>query len=461
MRWTFAYLLAVGLLPLGFASRASAMTYTVRLDGSGNFSAIQPAIDACSAGDTVLVGPGTYAGAANRDLDFHGVDLVLLSELGRDQTEIDCEEAGRGFYLHSGETLAAAIAGFSVRNAFVDIANGGGLYCTNASISLLHSRFASCYAGHGGGVTIGTGSGHIDDCEFVNCHGLATGGALVVAASATADIHNTVFESNSAGEGGALRVTTSALTITDCTFDSNLDAGDGGAISLDLNSTATIAGTTFVGNHGYNGGAIALYRTPDVTISNCWFEGNSAGNKGGAIWYESSSTPPPTAPTIEGCLFLGNGAEGGGAIGLWLNASLHIARCSFVGNSESGEGGGAIRCDNASSPTIEQVLIVENPGGGIFTRLGSEPVLSCCDVWDNPGGNFTGEMVDPTGSDGNISMDPMLCLDLNPSNPYTLRADSPCAPTGNDCGVQIGAFGVGCDVVATEDTSWSAVKSRY
>ena len=460
MRWTFAYLLAVGLLPLGFASRASAMTYTVRLDGSGNFSAIQPAIDACSAGDTVLVGPGSYTGAQNRDLDFSGVDLLLTSEAGKEQTVLDCEELGRGFSFHSGESTAAVVRGLTVRNARLEGYPGGGVYCQQSGLSLVDCRFESCSSSHGGGLSAGSGEVRISGCEFTDCHGLANAGALSLSYS-NAEIAGTRFVSNSAGTGGALRASFSTVSLVDCTFDSNLDAGDGGAISLDLNSTATIAGTTFVGNHGYNGGAIALYRTPDVTISNCWFEGNSAGNKGGAIWYESSSTPPPTAPTIEGCLFLGNGAEGGGAIGLWLNASLHIARCSFVGNSESGEGGGAIRCDNASSPTIEQVLIVENPGGGIFTRLGSEPVLSCCDVWDNPGGNFTGEMVDPTGSDGNISMDPMLCLDLNPSNPYTLRADSPCAPTGNDCGVQIGAFGVGCDVVATEDTSWSAVKSRY
>lgn len=459
MRITTSQLLVVGALLQALAGSALATTHTVRLDGSGGFSTIQPAIDACSMGDTVLVGPGTYTGAENRNLDFHGVDLVLMSELGRDQTVIDCQELGRGFYLHTGETIAATIAGFTIRNALVD-GNGGGFLCYGAGCSLRNVKFEHCYSSHGGGGGISTGNVLLINCEFVDCHGLGTGGALAIA-YATMEIRECVFASNSAGEGGALKVGFSTISIADCTFDSNLDADGGGAISLELHSSASITGSSFLGNHGSDGGAISLYRTPEVTISDCWFDGNSAGNKGGAIWYEASSPPPPTAPTIEDCLFLGNSAEGGGAIGMWLNASPRILRCTFVGNSESGEGGGAIRCENASSPILEQVLIVDNPGGGIYTRLGSAPVLSCCDVWDNPGGNFTGEMVDPTGSNGNISLDPRFCLGLNPASPYTLHADSPCAPGNNDCGVQIGAFGVGCEVVAAKETSWGAVKSLY
>ncbi|MCB1161975.1 hypothetical protein KDL67_04740, partial [bacterium] len=94
MRSTLARLLIVGLLTPNLASWASALTYVVRLDGSGDFTAIQAAIDACAVGDTVLVGPGSYTGAQNRDLDFSGVDLLLTSEAGKEQTVLDCEELG-------------------------------------------------------------------------------------------------------------------------------------------------------------------------------------------------------------------------------------------------------------------------------------------------------------------------------------------------------------------------------
>jgi hypothetical protein len=39
---------------------ASARTWRVELDGSGDFTDIQPAVDASAAGDTILIGPGRY-----------------------------------------------------------------------------------------------------------------------------------------------------------------------------------------------------------------------------------------------------------------------------------------------------------------------------------------------------------------------------------------------------------------
>lgn len=40
---------------------ASARTWRVELDGSGDFTDIQPAVDASAAGDTILIGPGRFA----------------------------------------------------------------------------------------------------------------------------------------------------------------------------------------------------------------------------------------------------------------------------------------------------------------------------------------------------------------------------------------------------------------
>ena len=89
---------------------ADAVTHRVPSD----YGTIQAGIDAASEGDTVLVAPGTYTGAANKNLDFKGTNLVLRSEAGAEATVIDCEGAGRGIFLHSGETGASSIEGLTI-----------------------------------------------------------------------------------------------------------------------------------------------------------------------------------------------------------------------------------------------------------------------------------------------------------------------------------------------------------
>ena len=58
-------------------------------------------MDAAAEGDTVLVGPGTYTGPGNRDIELSGKAIVVVSENGPEETVIDCEgnpeDPHRGF----------------------------------------------------------------------------------------------------------------------------------------------------------------------------------------------------------------------------------------------------------------------------------------------------------------------------------------------------------------------------
>ncbi len=51
---------ALLLVAVGLASAASARTWRVELDGSGDYTDIQPAVDAATPGDTIRIGPGRF-----------------------------------------------------------------------------------------------------------------------------------------------------------------------------------------------------------------------------------------------------------------------------------------------------------------------------------------------------------------------------------------------------------------
>jgi hypothetical protein len=143
--WTFLFLLLAG--------GSSARIWNVTADGTGNALNIQAAIDSCASGDTVLAAPGTYTGAGNRDIDFTGKAIAVMSLSGPDVTIVDCEgsvgEYHRGFYFHSGEDTTSVLQGFTIRNGHAD--EGGAIYCSSSSPKIHANSFVDNYASDGGG----------------------------------------------------------------------------------------------------------------------------------------------------------------------------------------------------------------------------------------------------------------------------------------------------------------------
>ena len=122
----------------------------VKPDGSGDVATIQEAIDSSSTLDTILCAAGTFIGDGNRDLDFKGKNIVLMSESGPDLTTIDCEgsdlDQHRAFYLHSGEDTTAVIDGFTITRAYWDKGDYIGraaIYLNEAAVSLRHCLIIS------------------------------------------------------------------------------------------------------------------------------------------------------------------------------------------------------------------------------------------------------------------------------------------------------------------------------
>ena len=116
----------------------------------GDYSTIQEAINAASNGYTILVADGTYSGENNKNLDYLGKSIIVISENGPQDCIIDCEEQGRGFYFHNGEGVNSILTGFKIINGSIS-GLGGGIHCQTASPTIINCLIGGNYAGDGGG----------------------------------------------------------------------------------------------------------------------------------------------------------------------------------------------------------------------------------------------------------------------------------------------------------------------
>ena len=254
--------------------------------------------------------------------------------------------------------------------------------------------------------------------------------------------------------GGGMYCTSSSPTVTGCKFTGNSAFGGGGGLGCSGGSSPTVTGCEFTGNSAFGGGAAAVLSSSPA-FTDCVFAGNWAMVAGAMDCGGSSS------PTLTRCTFLGNDAAHGGAVECAGTASPTFLCCTFSGNTAD-DLGSAVCSRYDASPTLTGCVIAFSTSGpAVSCAYGGTVALSCCDVYGNVDGDWVGCIADQYGVDGNLSEDPLFCGDLNPEEPYTLHASSPCAPENNsECGL-IGAWGVGCGLTPVQAISWGAIKAMF
>jgi hypothetical protein len=259
--------IAICVLVAGLAGSAGAAVLNVKADGTGAYATIQAAINAAATGDQVVLQPGTYTGAGNRNVDFKG-KAISVSSIDPDDpgiietTIVDCQGAGRGFLFVTGETSAAILQGVTIINGHTD-GDGGGIVCHSSNPTIRKCHIHSCSAGTS--TTAGAGGGLSLD-------------------SANAVVSQCVLTGNSAWLGGGLYAGAGTPVVRDCVIAAN----------------TTIATTGTADSLG--GGAGVGFVASNATLSNCTIVGNTSPHNRGGLYVFMSSAPV----TVRNCVVWGN-----------------------------------------------------------------------------------------------------------------------------------------------------------
>ena len=186
------------------------------------FTTIQAALNAANDFDIIEVANGTYTGIGNRDLDYLGKPIMLLSKNGPEHTVIDCERRGQGFRFFRGEDERSVLQGITIKNG--KTSHGAGIFC-------------------------GASSPTIQNCILLHNHALQEGGGIYNDSS-NPTLINVILANNKAHAGGAIfNGSNASPMLQHCTLASNIASFVGGGLGhLDISSTPEVHNTILWGN---------------------------------------------------------------------------------------------------------------------------------------------------------------------------------------------------------------------
>jgi hypothetical protein len=426
------------------------------------YARIQQAMDHAVAGDEIVVAPGVYADTTNYahpTTDSTKCVVVMKSGVivrgsGMGVTIIDGLHAARGF--HAQDVTGGEIVGLTIRHCFNSWQDvyGAGIFCKNASPYIHNVEFVNNF--DGALICVDGASPRVEWC-VMNDNEAKAGAGLLVNPGCAPQLYDCRITNNRAPFATGAQLRSNAL-LDHCIISGNVTTGagtvlGGGILAID-GANPTIVDCEITNNTcSGNGAGVSFVGDGTLgTMERCKVIGNhSTGleGRGAGISVESSASP-----VIRGCVIARNDAAGqysdGGGVYV-IFSSLTMESCTLDGNwsasasAHAGNLGIETSMFVSSAISVTRTISSHSPAGrGVYcTGTGTDPTISCCDVFGNAGGDqFCG-----TGSD-NFSLDPLLCDPANDN--FHIATTSPCAPGHHPGGAQtcggllIGALGTGC-----------------
>jgi len=262
-------LFLLGLLAVG---SASASTYLVLPDGSGDAPTISSALALAVHGDVIELGDGVFSGPGNRNLDLAGLRVTLRSRSGNPRAcvidpEASAADPARALLCVSGETASTLIQGIGFR--------GGHL----------------AGAEEAGAAVLCVGSApHFDGCRFRGNFAVWSGGALAALGGADPLITNSEFSGNSSTYGGAVVIMDAAARLDGCIVNGNWASERGGGIYAGDHADLSLDGSTLVWNASPSGGGVAVVFQSSAQVSGSIIAFSTMGEGIGLPWSSSVVT---------------------------------------------------------------------------------------------------------------------------------------------------------------------------
>jgi parallel beta-helix repeat protein len=352
---------------------------------------IQAAINAAQTGDVVVVPPGDYY----ESILLSGRAITVKSNYEKDptakgKTVIRGSAGSSAVTFINCPTSGTVLEGFTVTGGSAD--RGGGILCQNSSPVIQYNTITGNTARRGGGIYCWDGSSPIIQHNTITNNCAASGGESpagggiccenesfpvifdndIISNTATWD-HAATYSDDAQGAGIFCGAGSGPTVLNNLIKDNRFPDGRGfgGGVCCHGGLTADIRGNRIIANRAHIGGGVCCRDDSFANLDNDTIVGNAA-EQGGGIWYDYTSSTPPSPAHARGT----------------------VQNC-IIAFSASGE--------------------------GVWRGGGARVALRYCDVFRNPGGDYHFPGGDQTGRNGNISDDPLFAEGL----PDEFRLRSP------------------------------------
>jgi hypothetical protein len=423
---------------------------------------IQSAVYAAFDGDTILIHEGVYI----ETVILYGKTLTIGSQFLLDgdtshiaQTSVVANsirpDTGSAFVYGYGETIESHLTGLTLSGHGTvwwqsGALSGGALFVSMSELTLEHCRLVNSTAVCGGGMLLTgnwawtTSKAAIQDCQFIGCHALNTGGGLY-ARDCSLRVERCEFVKDTADAGcSGLRITRSYATVNACTLRGCF--GPHGAMWYGRNE-GNVSDCLFEGNGGepLNTTSDLILDNNDAYVAHCIFRNNATGHS--PISLNQSVLPlrfygnvieNMVVTHLTGTVLMNDNSFGefgyniisnnqnvsGGAI-YCSHSRARIHHNAIVNNvSLNSERPSVLTSVTNARPTMDSNLIVGNTGPTVDYAMGYHVILDARNNW---WGDLSGPYhptLNPFGQGDTILSDSVLFIPWLTSPPDTTMPSS-------------------------------------